>query len=310
MAVTFKDYYSVLGVSRTASPEEIKKAFRALARQYHPDVAQDKKAAEERFKELNEAHEVLSDPEKRKLYDRLGADWKQGTGPQPPPGRAGRAAADAGPFEFHFGGTGYSDFFEQFFGGAGRVRPGTRGADIEGDILVTLEEVAAGSERVVSLQRVNSRTGENETERLKVTIPPGIEEGQTIRLKGKGEPGWDGAPAGDVYLHVRFAAHPEFRAQGRDLYVDLDVAPWEAVLGTTATVPTLQGRLKVHVPAGKNNGDVLRIRGQGLPGRTGDQRGDMYAVITVQLPPQLSPEERELWERLRRTSTFRARSPE
>src|SRR5882762_6546566 len=187
MPVEFKDYYKILGVPRTASEEEIKKAFRKLARQFHPDVAKDKKTAETRFKEINEAYEVLSDPEKRKRYDELGADWKQGAGFRPPPGqqaRAGRSPRGAQDYEFHFGGTGFSDFFEQFFGGGsrfssvfgendvgaeqfGRPRGPVRGSDIEGDILVTLDEALHGSVRTISLQRIDPRTGRTETNTVK-----------------------------------------------------------------------------------------------------------------------------------------------
>jgi len=204
MPVEFKDYYQILGVPRDASDEEIKKAFRKLARRYHPDVAKDKKAAEEKFKEINEAHEVLGDPENRRKYDELGARWREGV--QPPPGRDGHAGRSPGgeeAFEFRFDGTGFSDFFEQFFGRGGRFggfgdlgRPETetsegtafarRGRDIESDILVTLEEVLKGSERTVSLQRTNPRTGQTTTQTLKVRIPAGVREGQAIRVADMG----------------------------------------------------------------------------------------------------------------------------
>lgn len=238
MPVEFQDYYATLGVTREATDQEIKKAFRTLARKYHPDVAKDKKTAEEKFKTINEAYEVLSDPEKRKKYDELGAHWKDG-GFQPPPDSPGAApnGHDAGR-EYHFGGTGYSDFFERAFGGGrsrgfneafGRDRRAhaeeeefsMRGADIEGDILVTLEEVLKGATRTISLQHENPATGEMETDTIKVRIPPGIHEGQAIRVAGKGEAGMGKGEAGDLYLRVRFAAHPEFRARGADLYCDL-----------------------------------------------------------------------------------------
>lgn len=328
MAVDFKDYYSVLGVPRTASEDEIKKAFRKLARQYHPDTAKpkDKAAAEERFKEINEAYNVLSDPEKRRRYNELGADWEHGGRYQPPPGGAGyprgRAAAGApGYEEYHFGGTGFSDFFEQFFGrgaarGAGgfgeefqHARGPIRGDDIEGDILVTLGEVISGSVRNITLRRVNPRTNQTETETLKVRIPPGIHDGQRIRVPGKGGEGVDGGPAGDVYLRVQIAAHPDFRVSGSDLYYDADVAPWDAVLGGTVTVPTPGGgRANVRIPPGTNNGQKLRIRGQGLPKGAGADRGDLYVVAVVQMPRQINEEERALWEKLRSVSRFDPRS--
>jgi curved DNA-binding protein len=330
MPVEFKDYYATLGVPRDASEEDIKKSFRKLARQYHPDVAKDKKTAEEKFKEINEAYEVLGDPQKRKKYDELGANWKDGAGFQPPPGwqdRASHSRDGAQTYEFHFGGTGFSDFFERFFGGSGRfgfpsgedgfdaqqfsqARGPARGNDIEGDILVTLEEVMNGSVRTISLQRVNPATGQTETHNFKVRIPAGVQEGQIIRVPGKGEEGASGGEQGDLYLRVRLAAHPDFRVRGADLYYDLDLAPWEAVLGATASVPTLDGRVNVRIPPGTNNGQQLRVRGRGLPnGQSGGERGDLYAVVNVQLPQQLSDEERALWEKLSRVSRFNPRQP-
>ena len=247
----------------------------------------------------------------------------------PPRGRGARArtSPDGSYQEFHFGGTGFSDFFEQFFGGrgggghdfsrgGGAFRPEdfeqhqgpTRGSDIEGDILVSLDEVMNGSTRTVSLQRVNPKTNKEETQTFKVRIPPGVQEGQSIRVAGLGETGGAGGSAGDLYLRVRLAAHPDFRARGADLYNDVDVAPWEAVLGGTVNVRTLSGgQIKLRIPPGTANGKQLRMRGQGLPrGRTGE-RGDLYVVITVQLPEQLSAEERALWEKLSEVSTFKPR---
>ncbi|HEX4350692.1 MAG TPA: DnaJ domain-containing protein, partial [Verrucomicrobiae bacterium] len=237
----YKDYYESLGVPRTASADEIKKSFRKLAREYHPDVAKDKKKAEERFKEINEAYEVLSDPDKRKKYDELGANWKSGAEFRPPPGygggRAFRGGRAAGGEEFHFGGTGFSDFFEQMFGA--RMRGGgfeqgrgftqedvpERGADIEGDIMVTLEEAASGSVRTVNV------THGDRKESHQVKIPAGIAEGQKLRLTGKGESGSGGGENGDLYLRVRLAKHPDFEVDGHNLIYELELAPWEAALG-------------------------------------------------------------------------------
>jgi curved DNA-binding protein len=316
MPAEFKDYYATLGVERTASEQEIKKAFRKLAREFHPDVAKDKKRAEEKFKEINEAYEVLSDPEKRKKYDQFGAHWKEGGRAQPPPGSSGSAEAGGGQ-EFHFNGTGFSDFFEQMFGRRGRggfegedsARRGgpLRGHDIEGDIMVGLDEVVQGSVRTISLERPDPKTGQPETQTFKVRIPVGVQEGQTIRVPGKGGDGADGGGAGDLYLHVLYAAHPDFRARGADLYYGLDVAPWEAVLGTTVSVPTMDGAVKVRIPAGTNNGQQLRVRGRGLPRGKGGERGDLYVLVEVQLPPEPSGEERELWEKLSRVSRFTPR---
>ena len=329
MAVEFKDYYTTLGVARGASEDEIKKAFRKLARLYHPDVAKDKKTAEEKFKEINEAYEVLGTPENRKKYDTLGANWKQGAGFQPPPGwqgtpggggrRTRRTQTPSGEeYEFHFGGTGFSDFFEQFFGRQGGF-PGAetpddsarsfaqRGSDVEGEIAVSIDEVLNGSIRSVSFQRTNSRTSETETHRFKVRIPAGVQDGQLIRVTGKGETGSGGAAAGDLYLRVRLSAHPEFQVQGSDLVVDLDLAPWEAVLGATVTVKTLEGSVNVRIPPGTNPGQQLRVRAHGLPrGQTGE-RGDLFVKLGVRLPDSLNPAEKELWEKLAQTSSFRAR---
>ncbi len=330
MPVEFKDYYAILGVPRDASDEEIKKAFRKLARQYHPDVARDKKLAEEKFKEINEAYEVLGDPDKRRKYDALGAQWRSGAGFEPPPGPgAGAGAEGPPPFEFHFGGTGFSDFFEQFFGSAsgrfggledllrqarasgGPGEPsaawGRRGPDIEGDILVTLDEVLRGSVRTISLQRVDPRTGQTGVHRFKVRIPPGVQEGQTIRVPGQGGEGVGGAPPGDLYLRVRLAAHPDFRPRGADLYHDLPVTPWEAVLGATVSVPTPDGPVSVRIPPGTSNGQQLRLRGRGLPRGSRGERGDLYVVINVELPAELNAEERAAWERLARVSRFNPR---
>lgn len=327
MPVEFKDYYATLGVPRTASDQDIKKSFRKLAREFHPDVAKDKKTAEEKFKEINEAYEVLSDPDKRKKYDQYGSTWKEGGGYQPPPGwQDARSAGGAQSQEFHFGGTGFSDFFEQLFGRSGgggfgfggrdfeaaesaQPRGPARGYDIEGDILVTLDEAMRGSVRSISLERVNPKTGQTEAQTFKVRVPVGVKEGQTIRIPGKGGDGANGGTSGDLFLHVRYAAHPDFRARGSDLHYDLDLAPWEAVLGTTVSVPTLESPVKVRIPAGTNNGCQLRVRGRGLPRGRDGERGDLYVVVNVQLPPQLSEEERELWEKLGRVSRFNPRQP-
>lgn len=311
MSAEFKDYYATLGVPRDASTADIKKAFRKLARSFHPDVAKDKKSAEAKFKEINEANEVLSDPEKRKKYDELGANWQN-------PQYERRQSAPAG-YEraFNFGGTGFSDFFEQYFSSASHygfpesTAAGTRerrGNDIEGDILVTLEEAMHGGIRPLSLQITNARTGRIETHSFQVRIPAGVTDGKRIRVPGQGEPGDGGAAAGDLYLRVRHAAHPDFHTEGADLFYDLDLAPWEAVLGTDLSVPTLDGPIKLRVPAGSENSQQLRVRGRGLPkGNTGI-RGDFHATLNIQLPPHPGPEERALWEKLRSVSNFNPRS--
>jgi curved DNA-binding protein len=325
MPIEFKDYYKVLGVPRTASQDDIKKSFRKLARQFHPDVSKDKKAGEEKFKEINEAYEVLGDPQNRSKYDSLGTEGEEGfQGPPGGRGRGRRGTRSEEGVEFHFDGTGFSDFFEQFFGRGSRfdgandfVSPGAgstgevgfarRGGDFESDILVTLEEALAGSERSISLQRVDRSTGEARTQTLKVRIPPGVHEGQAIRVAGMGEDGIGGGAPGDLYLRVRFAAHPEYIVRGHDLYYGLDLAPWEAVLGTRVVVPTLKDQISVSIPAGTNQGRQLRVKGRGLPiGRT-DRQGDLYVVVNIELPQRITDQERELWEKLSQISEFNPR---
>jgi curved DNA-binding protein len=303
-------------VPRDASAADLKKAFRKLARKHHPDVAKDKKTAEEKFKEINEAYEVLGDPEKRGKYDRLGMDW-QHEGAFPPPGGGRGPQAQ----EFNFGGTGFSDFFEQYFGGGSRfgfpggmpggARAGARqqrGNDIEGDILVTLEEAMQGSVRPVSLKTTDPRSGRTQTQTFQVRIPPGVTNGKRIRVPGQGEPGSGGAESGDLYLRVRHAAHPDFSTQGSDVFFELDIAPWEAVLGADLPVPTLDGLIKLRIPPGSENGQHLRVRGRGLPKGKSGERGDFHAVLSVQLPDKLSDEERAQWEKLRAVSRFNPRN--
>jgi curved DNA-binding protein len=306
MPVQYKDYYQTLGVAKTASQDDIRKAFRKLARQYHPDVAKDKKTAESKFKEINEAYEVLGDPEKRKKYDTLGADWERGGGFQPPPGwgggQAGRGGM-AGDFGGgSFGGTGFSDFFEQFFGGrsfkrhAGAnpfagfgVEEETRGSDIEGDLLVTIEEALGGARKKISFRRGD----DPKVETFEVKIPKGVREGQRIRLAGQGHGG------GDLYLRVRFAQHPDYRIEGSDLIYDLDLPAWKAVLGTDAEVSTPDGSARLKIPPGTQSGAKFRIKGRGLP--TGPTtRGDFYVLVQITIPKVLSDEERSHWEAIDR----------
>jgi curved DNA-binding protein len=309
MAVQFRDYYETLGVAKTASEDEIRSAFRKLARKYHPDVAKDKKTAEEKFKQINEAYEVLSDPEKRRKYDELGANWNQPGGFQPPPqwggGQAGgfhTYGGENGGVEFEFGGTGFSDFFETFFGGGrgrsafggfGQRTASERGSDVEADIMVTLEEALNGSKRQVSLRRAGSK----KTETYQVKIPRGVREGQRIRLAGQGEAGERGGKSGDLFLRVRLARHPDYSVEGSDLVHEVKIAPWQAVLGDTLTVPTLEGNARLKLPPGTQGGQRFRLRERGLPGVSG-QRGDLYVVAQIQLPKKLTERERELWEQL------------
>jgi len=314
MAVQFRDYYETLGVAKTASADEIKKAFRKLARQHHPDVAKDKKAAEEKFKQINEAYEVLGDPEKRKKYDELGANWNQTGGFQPPPGWGGQTpgggfrrygGGDGGGVEFEFGGTGFSDFFEAFFGGgrrqAGfggggfgpRPRSAERGSDVEADIMVTLEEALHGSKRTVSLRRGNS----DKIETYQVKIPKGVHEGQRIRLAGQGEAGAGGGKHGDLFLRVRLARHPDFTVEGSDMIHEVKIPPWQAALGDDLEVPTLEGSARLKLPSGTQSGQRFRLRGHGLPAASGT-RGDLFVETQVQIPKKLTDREREIWKEL------------
>jgi curved DNA-binding protein len=326
MPVQYKDYYEILGVPRTAGDGDIKKSFRKLAREYHPDVAKDKKKAEEKFKEINEAYEVLSDPAKRRKYDELGANWKSGADFRPPPGwedlsggqtfRGGRAGSPD--FEFQFGGTGFSDFFEQLFGarmrggagGFGRSagfageEPAERGRDVEGDLLVTLDEVLRGSVRAVNVLHQSGRTVKTETHRVK--IPPGVTEGQKLRVAGRGAPGSGGGAAGDLYLRVRLAKHPDFDVEDHDLIYEAELAPWEAVLGANLSVPALDGRVNIKIPPGTQNGQKLRVRGHGLPARNG-AHGDLMVVARIAVPAKVSEAEKKMWEQLARESKFNPR---
>jgi DnaJ-class molecular chaperone len=345
MAVQFRDYYEALGVNKNASEDEIKSAFRKQARKYHPDVNPNDKSAEEKFKEINEAYEVLSDPEKRKRYDTLGPNWKAGEEFRPPPGWQQESRVDFGDMGDIFGGAGgiggagaggFSDFFETLFGGgrrAGRSRRGgagfsMRGRDIEAEIELTLEEAHRGGRRSISLQVMEScpdcrgtGTKDGKTvcptcrgagvvqrpKTLEVTIPPGVRDGSVIRLAGQGEPGANGGPPGDLLLRVRLRPHRLFDLTGdNDVQVELPVAPWEAALGARVSVPTLEGPVEMTIPAGTQAGQRLRLRGQGLNRRDG-RRGDQYAKLKIVNPPRLTSAERELFEKLRDASRFDAR---
>lgn len=304
----FKDYYEILGVSKSATQAEIKSAFRKLARQYHPDVVKpkEKEAAETRFKEINEAYEVLGDAEKRQKYDTLGADWNRSS--QPPPGWSQRGGARPGgaggaeDFEFNFGGTGFSDFFEAFFGSggrranpfaSGRAAGSQRGVDVEADLMVTLEEALHGAKRKITFQ---SGSGA-ETKSYTVTIPAGVREGQRIRLGGQGEAGVRGGSAGDLYLNVRLAPHPDFRLEGADLIYDLEVDPWKPVLGGSANIPTMEGSARLKIPAGSQPGQRFRMKQRGMP-KPGGERGDLYVVLELKIPKELTAEQKQLWEKL------------
>lgn len=333
MSVKFQDYYETLGVDRNASDKEIKSAYRKLARKWHPDLhpPADKKKAEEKFKQINEAYEVLKDPEKRKKYDQLGSRWKEGQGFQPPPDMDGVRFYTSGDFS---GGSfegfegGFSDFFKMFFGGGGpkgRTADGSRsarrrtvrGEDVESDIELTLEEAYKGVTRSIRIsggavcpdcggtgQRGSgfcprcAGTGSIPDEKiLEVKVPPGVREGSRIRLKGQGGNGLGGGPKGDLYLKVRLKPHPYFRLKDNDVEVDAVIRPDQALFGGRIQVETLDGPVNVKVPPGSRSGSRLRLRGKGFPVKGGG-RGDQYVRLVIDLPADLSEDEKSLYRKL------------
>jgi curved DNA-binding protein len=324
MAVGYRDYYEVLGVPRDASADDIRSAYRKLARKNHPDVNKDPEAGQ-RFSEISEAYEVLRDPEKRERYDRLGPNWRSGqdvSGAQGFEGFEGFGGFgggrgngfDEGDVRVDFGGGGadFSDFFDSLFGGGrgpssrgGRRRQrggegfSLRGSDMEATIELTLEEAYRGGRRKITL---------GDGRDYEVTIPPGVRDGQRIRLAGEGGAGAGGGPSGDLLLRVRLRPHPRLRLVDRDLEVDLPVAPWEAALGATVPVTTLEGSANVKVPPGSSSGRRLRLKGQGWPGRKGEPAGDLYAIVKIVVQKKLTREEREAYERLAEVSDFDPRS--
>ena len=301
-----RDYYEALGLSRGASSDEIRRAYRKLAREYHPDVNKEP-GAEDRFKEISEAYDVLRDPEKRERYDHMGAGWQAG---QAGPGATGFEGFRNGGFEdvdISFGDGagfgGFSDLFDGFFtargGTSSRGFSGTRrGADLEAELELSLEDAMRGGHRWVAL-------GEGRS--YEVTIPPGVRDGQRIRLAGEGGPGRGDGPPGDLFLRVHLKPHPRFRVTGDDLSTDLPVSPWEAALGATVEVKTLDGSARVKVPAGSSCGRRLRLRGEGMP-RGGGERGDLYAEVKIVVPKKLTKAERKAFEGLAEVSRFDPRA--
>lgn len=291
----FKDYYEVMGVGRDASAEEIKRAYRRLARKYHPDVSKEPDA-EERFKELSEAYEVLKDKEKRAAYDQLGERWQEGQEFRPPPD-----------WNRDFGDTaqrGFSEFFEDLFGsaaGAGGASFRGSGAHATAHVEIDLEQAFQGGSRSIALERVERNPQgrpERRVQQLNVKIPPGVTDGQQIRLAGQGEPGVGGGAAGDLFLQVRIRPHRLFRAQGRDIWLDLPVTPWEAALGATVRVPTLSGKVDMKIPKGSQSGRELRLKGKGLPGKP---PGDQHVVLKIVTPPADRPEAEALYRQMAET---------
>jgi len=346
MAAKTKDYYEVLGIKRGASEDQIKQAYRKLARKFHPDLNPGDKSAEEQFKGLQEAYDVLSDPENRKLYDQYGDNWravKSGAG-APPPGWEGaqRSTRGAGPgaggfdfgdFDFSdfrsAGGAGGFDIFEEMFGGSGRGRGRRvgRGRDVEAELELSIEEAHRGARRTIQMQVAETcptcggsglkdgkpcetcgGAGEVLKPRtIEVNIPTGVRDGSTIRLAGQGGTRSNGSEPGDLYLHIRLRPHPVFSVKGDDLEVELPITPWEAVLGAKVAVPTIDGKVELTIAPGAKSGQRLRLRGQGLNKRKGG-RGDEYVRLKIVVPKDVKAEERRLYEELSRISGFKPRS--
>ena len=306
----YKDYYETLGVARDASAEDIKKAFRKLARKYHPDVSKEPNA-DARMKEVNEAYAVLSDPEKRSAYDKLGRNFHTGQDFQAPPEWGN---------EFHFstndfsqaGAADFSDFFSELFGrrssGGRQAYFDARGEDQHADIQLDLKDAYFGATRTLNMRM--PEIGQHGRMRLAdrsldVRIPKGVREGQLIRLAGQGSPGIGGGQAGDLYLKVQFKPHPRYRVEGRDVYATLPVTPWEAALGATVEAPVPNGKLEVRIPAGSQAGRKLRLKGRGIPAAT---PGDLYLVLEIVLPPADNAKARELYQRMEQELAFNPRT--
>jgi curved DNA-binding protein len=310
----FKDYYTVMGVARDATQDEIKRAYRKLARKYHPDVSK-ASDAEQRFKELGEAYEVLKDPEKRAAYDQLGSGYRDGQTFRPPPNW------DAG-FEFAGGGFtdaghgGFSDFFESLFGRAGFAGPsgqrrasGARGQDHHARIEIGLEDAFHGATLSIDLALPEyDQQGRlhNRHRRIQVKVPKGVTAGKRIRLAGQGGPGWQGAPPGDLYLEVEFRPHRLYEVDGQDVLLTVPLAPWEAALGAKIKVPTLAGQVELSIPAGARTGQKLRLKGRGL-GVAGKTPGDQIVILKTVLPPADTDEKRDLYREMARRMPFNPR---
>jgi curved DNA-binding protein len=313
----YKDYYAIMGVERDATQDEIKRSYRRLARKYHPDVSKEPDA-EARFKEVGEAYEVLKDPEKRAAYDNLGANWKAGQDFRPPPDW------DAG-FEFSGGGyttadeAGFSDFFESLFGRGGGFHAGGfahgprtrgRGEDHHSKIEVSLEDAFNGATLSLQLQvpeydpqgRLTSKS-----RKLQVKIPSGVTSGKRIRLAGQGGAGHNGGPAGDLFLEVHLKPHRLYQVDGKDVFLNLPVTPWEAALGGKVKVPTLGGTVDLNITPGARSGQKLRLKGRGIP-VAGETPGDQYAVLQIITPPADSAETKALYEKMAREMPFNPRA--
>lgn len=332
MAATYKDYYATLGVPRTATVDDIKKAYRKLARKHHPDLNPGDKEADAKFKDVQEAYEVLSDPDKRQRYDRFGSDWQAGGARRSPPPRYDEAyAEDLGDYDTEPS-NGVGDFFSSLFGGRQKGgRAGAtfrmRGSDVEAEVPIAFEEAHRGTTRTLTLElhetcpecggagakdqkpcpTCQGAGTRPRKKTIEVSIPAGVHDGTVLRLAGQGEFGPGGGPAGDLQVRIRLRPHPRFTLRGSDdLELELPVAPWEAVLGARVTVETLDGPVELTIPPSSQNGKKLRLRGRGLRRRDGSQ-GDLYVRLRVVVPAQPSPKEKELFEQLAEVSSFRPR---
>jgi curved DNA-binding protein len=314
----YKDYYKILGVERTATQDDIKRAYRKMARAFHPDVNKEA-GAEAKFKDAGEAYEVLKDPEKRAAYNELGANWKQGQDFRPPPNW------DQG-FEFSGGGytradsAQFSDFFEGLFGqtggGGGGGRGGfsgrrayhAQGEDHHAKVVIDLRDAYSGAKRSITLRVPEVDEGGHvglKDRTLNVTIPKGVREGQHIRLAGQGAPGMGKGQAGDLYLEVQFAPDPVFRVEGKDVFLDLPVAPWEAALGASIKAPTPEGAVMLKIPPGSTKGRTMRLKGKGIPG---SPPGDMHAILKIELPPADTDKAKEVYRQMERELPFNPRA--
>jgi curved DNA-binding protein len=292
----YVDYYKILGLDKNASTEDIKKAYRKLARKYHPDVNPNNKEAHKKFQEINEANEVLSDPEKRKKYDQYGKDWQHAEQFEKARQQQQRQRTYGGGGEEYFGGgdeSNFSDFFESLFGGMGgrssRREAKFRGQDFQAELHLSLREAYTTHQRTITLDGKN----------IRITIPAGVEDGQKIRLKGYGAPGINGGPNGDLYITFVIQDDPQFKRLGNDLYTNAEINLYTAVLGGETTVDTLSGKLKLKVPAGTQNDTRTRVRGKGFPVyRKEGEFGDLYVIYKVKIPTNLSEKEKQLFSEL------------
>ncbi len=326
----YKDYYQLMGVERTATQDEIKRAYRKLARKYHPDVSKESDA-EIRFKEVGEAYEVLKDPEKRAAYDQLGANWKAGQDFNAPPDWdagfefGGGGFTGRGDSQYREAGSGaFSDFFESLFGQGfqqagsrshgGRQQSGfhSAGSDHHAKILIDLEDAMNGATRSISLRVPGVDAGGHVSTKervLKVNIPKGVKQGQHIRLSGQGNPGMGQGQAGDLYIEIEFNPHSIYRVEGRDVYLNLPIAPWEAALGASIKAPTPGGAVDLKIKPGSANGSKMRLKGRGIPASSSsNSAGDLYVILQITTPPANTDKEKEAYEKMKQSFNFNPRA--